>query len=136
MQDDLSGLRQAQDLLLHSCNLLIFFSLPQFPPARSRQRKPQALMLLQQLQQLLIQLMPMPVGIVYIGPPGIENAEIADEIPQREPNPVGRKYLQDIREPRNKNSMRGHLPTTAFAAMDADPLPGQLYPGLIIVFQY
>src|SRR5690606_28919166 len=82
----------------------------------------------QQRQQLSVELVAVPVLVLYIGTARIEEAEIAPEIPQRIADAVFGQDAQHVAEPRQENLMRRLAPTATFAAVDADALLHHLDP--------
>ena len=91
----------------------------------------------EQIQELPVQLMSMPVLICDIRPPRIQHAEIADEVPHGKTNLVGSKDIVHIPEPGKEYFMRRLIVTPALPAMDPGLAAlGKLDPWLIVFFEH
>src|SRR5579871_2665842 len=99
----------------------IRYSMPPKKQKKSENRKYRS-MFLQQLEHLAVELVSIPVFVSDVSPPRIQEPEIPDKIPWRKADTRGLQDVQHISEPRDKNIMRRHLPTSALAAMHPNAL--------------
>ena len=61
---------------------------------------------LQQIKHLTVELMAVPVFVFYIATAGVENPELAPEIPQGVPDAVVGQDVEDVAEPGKKDIVR------------------------------
>src|SRR6266700_1445473 len=90
----------------------------------------------QQIKQLSVKFMSVPVLINHIVTPGIQDAEITIKIPDGKPDTMTAKNIQYIAEPGQKNIMRCFIPASTFSAMHAHTLLYKICPGFVIFFQH
>src|SRR5688572_4548734 len=95
-----------------------------------------ALVLLQQIQQLAIELLAAPVLVRDIGPPRVQHSERAIELPECVADPVRSENIQNVFEPCEKDRMGSLVPTTAFTAVHAHTGFHQLNPRTVEVLEH
>ncbi len=69
-------------------------------------------MFLQQVKQLAIQLVSVPVFVLHILPSGIKEPKASAEFPQAPSDAVFREYIQCVGEPGQKDLMRSLIIAT------------------------
>ena len=85
----------------------------------------------EQIQQGPVELVAVPVFVCDILTAGVENPEVAPEVPERKSNPVLRQDIENITEPGKEDFVRRFAPAAALPAMNSDPLLDQTDPGCV-----
>ena len=110
---------------------LVFFSSALFRVFRGPVRSE----LLEELEELAVEGVAVPVLVVDVLALGIEDTEGAAEVPERVADAVGGEDFEHVAEPGEDDVVRGVAEGSALAAVDADALAGQLGPRLVECFE-